>query len=111
MENVGRENTKVLALIESKFPLQTVSIASPPSNFKVTLTHTLTITWRLFGLRIEETVSRYGGRDSSRYGDSLRGGRSGDRIPVGATFSAPVQTGPVAQTTFYTVGTESFFRG
>ena len=34
------------------------------------------------------------GRDNSLYNDSLLAGRSGDRIPVGAKFSAPVQTGP-----------------
>jgi hypothetical protein len=44
----------------------------------------------------------------SRYSDSLRAGRSGDRIPVEARFSAPVQTGPGAHPAFYTMGTESF---
>ena len=44
----------------------------------------------------------------SRYIDWLRAGRSGDRIPVGARFSAPVQTGPGAHTASCTKGTGSF---
>ena len=36
------------------------------------------------------------------------GWTSGDRIPVGAKFSAPVQTGPGANQASYAVGTESF---
>ena len=43
-----------------------------------------------------------------RHSDSLRAERSGDRIAVGARFSAPVQTGPGAQAAPYTVGTGSF---
>ena len=39
---------------------------------------------------------------------SIRTGRSGDRISVGARFSGPVQTGPGAHQTSYTIGTGSF---
>jgi hypothetical protein len=42
--------------------------------------------------------------------DLLRGWRSGDRIPVGVIFSAPLQTGPGAHPGSYTRGT-GLFRG
>jgi hypothetical protein len=41
------------------------------------------------------------------YSDWLRAGRSGDRIAVGARFSAPVQTGPGAHPASCTMGTGS----
>jgi len=46
----------------------------------------------------------------SQYNDSLRAGRSEERIPVGARFSTPLQTGPGAHTASYTMGTGSLCR-
>ena len=43
-----------------------------------------------------------------RYSDSLRAGRPVDRIPVGARFSAPVQTDTGANPASYTMDTGSF---
>jgi hypothetical protein len=40
--------------------------------------------------------------------DWLRDGRSGDRIPLVARFSAHFQTGPGTHTASYTLGTGSF---
>jgi hypothetical protein len=40
--------------------------------------------------------------------DLLRSGRSGNRVPMGARFSAPVQNGPRAHTASYKMGTVSF---
>jgi hypothetical protein len=42
---------------------------------------------------------------------SVRAGRSGDRIPVRARFSLPVQTGPGAHPTSCTVDAGSFSQG
>jgi len=40
--------------------------------------------------------------------DLLWAGRSGDRIPVEARFSAPVHKGPAAHPASYTIGASSF---
>jgi hypothetical protein len=48
---------------------------------------------------------------SNRYNDSRRTGSFGDRIPVGARFFAPVQTGPGAHPTAYRKGIGSLSGG
>jgi hypothetical protein len=71
----------------------------------ITVTRTLYIGWP----ENKFTLHIFVGRDSSvGIATTLRTRRSGDRIPVGARFSAPVQTGPGAHPVSYTMGTGSF---
>jgi hypothetical protein len=47
--------------------------------------------------RVRLYIFKNGGSEyRSRYSDSLRVGRSGDRIPMGTRCSAPAQTSPGA---------------
>ena len=61
----------------------------------------------VFALREGSKISLTLIRDSS-FGESLRAGRSGDRIPVWARFSVPVQICRGAHPASCTVGTGSF---
>ena len=57
---------------------------------------------------VDVLVCKVGWGSSVGIATELRTGRSGNRIPVGAIFSAPVQTGPGARPATYTMRTVSF---
>jgi len=56
------------------------------------------------------TISSWGWAKIAQLVWWLTTGNSRERIPVGARFSAPVQTGPVSHPAFCTMGTRSFLR-
>jgi hypothetical protein len=62
----------------------------------------------------KRSLHRYGLFQSpgwlSRHTDSLRAGRSGERIPMGARFFAPVQTVPGVHPASYKMGTDCHTR-
>jgi len=72
----------------------------PSSNFD----------WRWPFSNLKTTIHNFPARrdNLSRCSDSLRAGRSGDRMPVGARFSSPVQTDTGAHPASCTMGTGSF---
>jgi hypothetical protein len=57
---------------------------------------------------IEHQMMERWARKFHRYSDWLRAERFRDRIPLGARFTAPVQTGPGTHPAFCTRGTGSF---
>ena len=63
--------------------------------------------YTLFGLIVAFKLLRSVLQSVSRYSDSLRNGRSGNGIPVFASFSATVQTGPGAYPVLYKMSTGS----
>ena len=63
---------------------------------------------RMFRVVTISTYAVCGPGQLSQYSDSLRAGRSGDRIPAEARLFAPIRTGHGAHPASYTMGTESF---
>jgi hypothetical protein len=61
----------------------------------------------LISLKVSSSYVTFNGQ-LSQYSDSLLAVLSGDRIPVGARFSATIQSGPGAHPASYTMGTGSF---
>ena len=63
----------------------------------------------MFGF-VQALIDGCGPGKGPRYNDSLRAGRSGQRIPMRVRFSAPVQTAPEAKPSLLYKGNRVSFR-
>jgi hypothetical protein len=89
--------------------METPAVATQTKLFFVTMA--ASVCDSVTNYEVDTSIFRMG-RDSSvciatRYGLDI----SGDRIPLGARFSAPVQTGPGAHPASYRMDAGSFSRG
>jgi hypothetical protein len=99
----GKKNAAPTRRVFMKFDISRILRKLCRENF--TFHYNLT---RIEGILQKTYVYLCGPGWLSRYSDWLRAGRYGDRIPVVARFSAPVQTGPGAHPASCTMGTGSF---
>jgi hypothetical protein len=90
-------------ILEGPLECQCAFVKLRGITYKRTQIFVFTLVRSSYSISLKVTCTSY-------RGDWLRAGRSGDRIPLEARFSAPVQTGPVAHPASYTVGTGSFLR-
>jgi hypothetical protein len=81
-----------------------------PSLYKGWDISPFTIMYRVVKYFVKLPVKYTGGDSSVDMATIRRSGSSADRIPVGARFSAPVQTDPEAHPTSCTIGIESYPR-
>ena len=104
---VCRYNSKRMVTTAGKRDILCIRVVI--ENVTMWLAGQLADKWTLITMRISLGYPNYirGSGWLCRYSDSLQAGRSGDRIPVEAKFSAHVKTGPGAHPASYTMGTGS----
>ena len=86
------------------FPL---TLTTPSLRSEDTDVHSPSLSYHSLCTYIHLRLGKFWPGQLSRSSDSLRAGRSGDRMPLRTRFSSPVQTGPTAHPANYTLSTES----